>query len=162
MKCYLDRSKNFNITAYIVFLEEVFNTPFNYMGKINTFVVYESKIHKYNSFLLIRGENGNVEFLLYTLLILQKNIIMITCTAQLIVTKTKKINPLLTKNKIIYYPVMENESPYINQYEGKQFGLEFNPCKSEYKLGRYANKLSPIECLNKCFIHKKIRDFSHG
>lgn len=157
MKCYVDTSKNFSIDAYKTFLEDIFEVSFKVKHRVGTFICLESNSNRFNSYLLIRGENLNSMFLLTRLTVNEKNIILISCTASTVIAFAKKLNSSLTKNKLIYYSEPE-KNLMTNIYDRKDFGLEFDPTKSEYMLGRHMHNKGFYYCLNKYFYKKKVRE----
>lgn len=156
MRCYININNEFDYKNYIIFLKDAFETSFEIIGRHGNFIHLESK--KYKSYLLIRGENYDVFNLLKVLPIYEKNLILITCTVPFILNKVIPYNCGLTKNKNVYYPLDFNINKLVPTYDGNEFGLNFNPCKSEYLLARYSGKSNIYERLDKFFYCKKIKN----
>lgn len=157
MRCYINVSNDFDYNDYMTFLEDAFDASFKIIGKNGNFIQLES--NKYKSYLLLRGENYDIIPFLKKLPIYEKNLILITCTVPIVLYKVLPYNHGLTKNKKVYYPHDSNMNKLIPTYDGREFGLGFNPCKSEYMLARYSGKSNVYECLDKYFYNVKIKDF---
>lgn len=158
MKCYIDISDDFPLEAYIKYLKDIFKITFKIRSSLGSFILLESIENKYRSYLLVRGENYNVASLLSKISILEKNIILVTCTSPLVINIAKQKNQTLTKNKTIFFPIEQNENYLTPLYNGADYGLEFDPCKSEYLLGRYCEKKGVYNCLDELFYKKKVRE----
>lgn len=158
MRCFVDLSNDFQLKDYMIFLEDVFEISFILKFYKAPFICLESKENKYKSFLLIRGENYNVISLLSNIPIFEKKIILITCTATSVIDLAKRLNRGLTKNKMLFYPTEQIGEKLLPVYCGEDFGIGFDPCKSEYLLGRYSHRKGVYECLDLFFYKKKIKE----
>lgn len=158
MRCYIKLRENEDIKSYQSFLEDVFKTSFMQLGKkINGFTQLYTK--EYSKFALIRGENFEVINFIMNNVIMESNIVLMTCTANEVIRYIKRLKPYrISNNKNIYSPKYIDESANVLKYDGNEYHLHFNPTMSEIKLWRFCDELSLIENLNNCFTVKKVKE----
>ena len=139
MKCYVELNNDFVIENYCDYLKDVIHTSFKLINKIDSFYVLQSENNILCDFLLIRGENINTLKLLSKLPVVEKNIILITCTASFVISTATLTNNTLTDNINIFQPKAKyGNKSFIPCIDKKCIDFKFSPCDSEYNM--YLNK----------------------